>query len=104
LLYKDGERVYLRAVNKEHTSFIGKRITHINGQPVLDVINNFRPTMSSNNDVGFYGKVNGYMRHYSVWKDYSAVLTDSILLFTFEDSTGFSLHPISPKSLGLAAS
>jgi hypothetical protein len=102
VFFKDKQNIYLAGINKEQESFLGKQITQINRQPTLDVLNSFKPAISSDNEVYFYDKVNDYMQLYSSWQNNPYCLPDSSLQLTFADTTNVSLRPVSIKEINLS--
>lgn len=101
IFFKDKQDIYLRGINKEYSSSLGKKILQINGYPVLDVINSYRPVISSDNENYFLDKVNDFMQLYSIWKNHPYCMRDSTLHLTFEDTTSIELHPISKQQLNI---
>jgi hypothetical protein len=99
--FKDGKSIYLDGINKEHNHFLGKQISKINGQPVLDVINIFKIDISSDNEIYFMDKVKNFMQIYSMWENKICALPDSSLQFTFTDNTSLFLYPVSQKQIDL---
>jgi hypothetical protein len=100
--FTDNQQVYLRGINKEQESFLGKQIAQINGRPVFDVVNSFKQTISSDNEVYFLDKVNDFMQLYSVWENNPYCLPDSSLTLTFTDATQVTLRPLSVKEINMA--
>jgi hypothetical protein len=102
-LFKENKNIYLKGVTKEYGSFLGKQISLINGHAVLEVINSFRPVISSDNEVNFSAKVGSLMRFYSLWKYTPYCLSDSSLQFRFADATTISLHQIPTRKMNLTS-
>jgi hypothetical protein len=102
LFYKDNRNLYLTGISKEQDAFLGKQISQINGRPVEDVLNSFKPTISSDNEVYFYDKVNDYMQLYSVWQNNPYCLPDSSLQLTFTDATTVFLRPVSAGEINIS--
>jgi hypothetical protein len=100
--FKDNRNIYLTGINKEQNSFLGKQISKINEYPVEEVLNSFRQTISSDNEIYFLDKVNDYMQLYSAWQGNPYCLPDSSLQLTFADATSVSLHPVSTKEINIA--
>ena len=77
---------YLYGIDKKYADQLGKRVTSLNGIPVPDVIESFRPLISCENDDYFKANV---MERLMLWKDiwdYSPFhRTDGKLLLQFED-------------------
>lgn len=101
ILFKDNNYLYLKGINKEYESSLGKRVIQINNQPALEVINSFRETISCDNSIGFYNKVNDFMQLYSIWKNHRYCLSDSTLKLQFADMETISLKPITKKEIKL---
>jgi hypothetical protein len=99
--FNDNKNIYLRAINKEFASFLGKQISKINGHPILEVINSFRNAISCDNEVCFQNRINNQIQIYSMWKNNQYCLTDSTLLLSFSDSTSISLRPILKKDFNI---
>lgn len=97
----DNDKIYLRGINKEYESSLGKQINQINGHPVSEVLNSFRKTISSDNCIYFTDKVNDFMQLYSIWENNPYCLSDSSLLLTFIDNTIVSLHPVPVNQINL---
>jgi hypothetical protein len=102
VFFRENQLLYLTGINKEQDSFLGKQISQINGYPVGDVLNSFKPIISSDNEVYFLDKVNDYMQLYSAWQNNPYCLADSSLRLTFSDATTVSLHPVSTKEINLS--
>lgn len=103
VLFIDNNKVYLRGIDKEHESFLGKEIIQVNGQPVFDVINSFRSSISCDNDIYFYDKVDELMQLYSMWQENSYCLPDSTLQFRFSEEEMMTLYPILKKEINMVA-
>lgn len=101
--FKENQNIYLKGVTKEYGSYLGKQISLINGQAVLEVINSFRPVISSDNELNFSSKVCSFMRFYSLWKYTPFCLSDSTLQLTFADATTISLHQVPTKGMNLTS-
>jgi len=99
--FNDNQNIYLKAINKESASFLGKQISQINRRPVLEVINSFRNAISFDNEVCFLNRINNQIQIHSMWKNNPYCLSDSSLLLTFSDSTNVLLRPISKKEFNI---
>jgi hypothetical protein len=100
--FKDNQTIYLRGVNQEHKSSLGKEISQINGAPVLDVINSFKQVVCADNEVRFFALAHNTMQFYAMWKNNPYYSTDSILKLTLVDATTISLKPLSKQQLNIA--
>jgi hypothetical protein len=102
LLFNDGRSFYLQGVNQEFRSFLGKQVSLINGHSIGDVINGFRPLISSDNEAYFLDKVIRIdMPSYSMWQGHPYCQADSTLRFTFSDGSELTMHPVSRNKLHL---
>ncbi|MDR3046435.1 MAG: hypothetical protein LBU51_02320, partial [Bacteroidales bacterium] len=99
--FLDKQNAYLLGINKEYESVLGKQILQINGQPFFEVLNSFRQAISSDNEVYFLDKVNGFMQLYSIWAHNPYCLSDSSLALTFTDGTNISIRPISKQGINI---
>ena len=102
MLYMDTDKVYLRGVNKEYEGALGNEILEINNQPAFKVIDSFKASISSDNEIYFYDKVGGFMQLYSVWENNAYCLPDSMLKFRFSDGTSISLRPTFKQEINMA--
>jgi hypothetical protein len=87
------DSVYLFSVDKPYQKCLGKKILEINHFPVMDVVQSFKTTMSSDNDIFSIGQVDDYMMFYSLWVNNPYSKKDSSIILTFEDNTEIILLP-----------
>jgi hypothetical protein len=102
-IFIDGKRVFLRAVNKEFESSVGKEIIKINNAAVFEVINSFKSSISSDNDIYFRDKVKNLMQFLSSWEDNPSFSKDSTLTLTFADKSTALLKPVSRAQLNITS-
>ncbi|MDR1682789.1 MAG: hypothetical protein LBS25_05310 [Candidatus Symbiothrix sp.] len=102
-IFFDKDDVYLRAVNKEFESTLGKKIVKINHSPVLTVINSFKSVISSDNDVYFRDKVKNQMQIFSTWEGNPYLAADSTLALTFADNSTALIKPVNRTQLNIVS-
>ena len=91
----DENDMYIRAINEDYKSSLGKKIDRINGYKVNDVINQFKRLISSDNEIYFKDKINNFITLYSIWEYTPLCLPDSSLQLTFTDASKVAIRPIS---------
>lgn len=101
VLFIDGNDVYLRAVNSEYSDFLGKKIISINGCPIFDVFDAFRPLISCDNDVFFKNNVCNYMQIKDMWDMTGIKCPKNGLKLVFSDKTSFILPTYTKKDIHL---
>lgn len=90
---KLGDAYYLQTSSKEFESSIAKQIIAVNGAPIDDVIQSFRPSLSCENEVDFANKIRKQMAFSTIW-DYTPYKSaDSTLTLTFLDSSSIVITP-----------
>jgi hypothetical protein len=100
-MYLEGTKTYLNSVNQEFSSSLGKEIVKINNAPVFDVLNSFRTTISSENDIYFRDKVRNLMQFFSTWEGNPYLAKDSTLTLTFTDNSTALLKPVSKRQINI---
>lgn len=81
-IFREQNKFYLWALDRQYEAYLGKQIEQINGCPVAEVVDSFKDCICSDNEVYFNDKVNGFMQLYSSWKNSMYVSPDSVLSFT----------------------
>lgn len=102
LFFSDDQNTYIRGIDEEHKSVIGKQISLINGLSLEDVYGQFKTIISSDNNNYFKDKVSDFLQLYSIWKHTSICPPDSVLHITFTDSTDVSIRPMSRNEMKIA--
>ena len=102
-IFFDKDDVYLRAVNKEFESTLGKKIVKINNSPVLAVIDRFKSAISNDNDVYFRDKVKNQMQFFSTWEGNPHLAKDSTLALTFADNSTALIKPVTRTQLNIVS-
>lgn len=100
--FVDGDTAfYLIGVTKDFSDELGHRITAINGRPVREVIDSFRPLMSCANDNHFMANVNNYMQWKATW-DYNPYRwADDMLQLQFDDGNTILLSDVDKSELNV---
>ncbi|MDR1544850.1 MAG: hypothetical protein LBS50_10705 [Prevotellaceae bacterium] len=102
-IFIDEQKIYLRAINKEFKTALGKEIVKINNAPALDVINSFKTSISSDNEIYFLDKVINFMQFFSSWEGNRYYKKDSTLALTFADKSTVLLKPVSRNQLNIVS-
>lgn len=103
MFYQISGNYYLFTVTKPYASYLGKRIININGHPVQEVIESFRPLFCCNNDIDFEQKIRNQISFEVLWTNNPYNSPDSLLHLTFEDGTSIGLEPKTAGKRDLSA-
>ena len=93
---------YLIGVTKRFSNELGHRIMSINGRPIHEVIDSFRPLMSSANDNYFMDNVNNYMQWKANWDYNSHHRTDGMLQLHFDNGNTILLPSVNQSELDIS--
>ena len=93
---------YLIGVTKRFSNELGHRIMSINGSPIHEVIDSFRPLMSCANDNYFMANVNNYMQWKANWDYNSHHRADGMLQLHFDDGNTFLLPGVNQSELDIS--
>ena len=101
--FADNDTVfYLIGITKSFSNELGHRITSINGSPIQEVIDGFRPLMSCANDNYFMDNVNNYMQWKANWDYNSHHRTDGMLQLHFDDGNTILLPGVNQSELNIS--
>ncbi len=93
---------YLIGITKDFADELGHRITSINGRPISEVIDSFRPLISCDNENFFKANVNNYMQWKANWDYISHHRDDGMLQFQFDDGNTIMLPSVNQSELDMS--
>ena len=93
---------YLIGITKDFSDELGHRIMTINGRPIREVIDSFRPLMSCANNNYFMDNVNNYMQWKANWDYNSHHRSDGMLLLKFDDGNTVLLPGVNQSELDVS--
>ena len=88
-----GNDFYLNLTSKNNANFIGKRITKINHTPVKEVLDNFKGSISYENNYHYYYVLSQRLISHYYWDNSEFGRNDSTLVISFADTSELILKP-----------
>ena len=92
---------YLTGITKDYSNELGHRIIAINGKPIREVAESFRPLMSCANENFFMDNVNNYMQLKAAWDFNPYHRTDGMLQLHFDDGNTILLPSVKQSELDM---
>ena len=93
---------YLIGITKDFSDELGHRITAINGRPIREVIDSFRPLISCDNENFYKANVNNYMQWKANWDYNSHHRDDGMLQLQFDDGNTIMLPSVNQSELDMS--
>ncbi len=92
---------YLTGITRDFSNELGHRIFSINGKPVGEIMESFRPSMSCDNNNYFKANVNNRMQFKNAWVFHPHKRPDDMLQFLFDDGNSVMLPPVKKSELDM---
>lgn len=103
MFYEADDTYYLYTIARQYASFLGKQIIKINGYPIKEVIQSFRPLFSCDNEIDFKQKIKKQISFDVLWINSPYRRADSTLQLAFSDSTILNLKSQTVNNRDLVA-
>lgn len=88
-----GNDFYLNLTSKNNANYIGKRITKINNNPVKEVLDSFKGSISYENNSHYYYVLSQRLISHYYWDNSEFGRKDSTLVISFADTSDLILKP-----------
>lgn len=92
--FDDETGIYVFSTLMSDSSFIGKRVSSMNGINTCDLIEAFRPLVSASNNIEGEHRAIDRLTFFNAWSYLGKQRSDSLLIVQFSDSTKLHLKPI----------
>lgn len=102
-IFRDGDRLRLTSIVREHEALLGRVITAINDRPVAEVLDGFRQGISCDNEAACRVLTDRMLPTREAWQNHPADRPDSLLRLTFDDATSIFLKPCPRKACDMVS-